>query len=119
MIMLDSSIWIDHLRHREPRVEELLALDEAAVHPLVIEELAVGSIPDRTELFDLLRQLPFAPSVSHEEAMRLIEGHRLWGRGLGTIDVRLLGSAVVSRGIRLWTRDRRLHDAATELGVAA
>lgn len=119
MILLDTSIWIDHLRHHDSRVEALLTLGEVAVHPLVIEELAVGSIPDRSQLFTLLSQLPSVPSISHHEAIQLIEGHRLWGRGLGAIDVRLLGSTVVSRGVRLWTRDRRLHDAAVELGVAA
>jgi len=87
----------------------------------VIEELPIGSIPDRSELFALLGRLPEAPSISHEEALQLalIEGHRLRRRGLGGVDLRLLGSTLISRGLRLWTRDRLLHEAAVELGVAA
>lgn len=119
MILVDTSIWIDHLHRAEPALVRLLEADEVCCHPAVIEELALGSIARRTEVIALLASLRQLPAVQHDEVLSLIDSRRLWGSGLSAVDVRLLASALVSPGVRLWTRDKRLQAAAAELDVAA
>lgn len=118
MILLDTSIWIDHLRHDEPRVVELLTDGQVLAHPFVVAEIALGSLARRSVVIEVLEALPQAPIALHREVMALIEGERLSGLGIGYIDVHLLASARLA-GAKLWTRDRRLHAAAERLGVAA
>jgi hypothetical protein len=118
MILLDSSIWIDHLRRVETRVVEFLADGQVLVHPFVVAEVALGSLARRDVVIEVLEALPQAPIALHHEVMTLIEYERLFGLGIGYIDVHLLASARLS-GAPLWTRDRRLHAAADRLGVAA
>jgi len=118
MILLDSSVWIDHLRHGEPRLVEFLADGHVLVHPFVVAEIALGSLARRNSVIGILEALPRAPVALHEEAMALIEGERLYGLGIGYIDVHLLACARLA-GAPLWTRDRRLRVAAEQLGVAA
>lgn len=118
MILLDSSIWIDHLRHNEPRVVELLTDGQVLVHPFVVAEIALGSLTRRAVVIEVLEALPQAAIALHHEVMALIEDERLFGLGIGYIDVHLLASARLA-GAPLWTRDRRLNAAAERLGVAA
>lgn len=118
MILLDISVWIDHLRHGEPRLIEFLADGQVLVHPFVVAEIALGSLTRRAVVIEVLEALPQAPIALHHEVMTLIEDERLYGLGIGYIDVHLLASARLS-GAPLWTRDRRLHAAADRLGVAA
>lgn len=117
MILVDTSIWIDHLHAAESRLIALLADDEIGCHPLVIEELALGSIRKRDDVLDLLSNLYSFPTVAHAEVLHLVERRRLWGRGLSAIDVHLLG-AVTLVGGQLWTRDRRLTAASRDCGIA-
>jgi hypothetical protein len=117
MILVDTSIWIDHLHAAEPRLINLLADDEIGCHPLVIEELALGSIRRRDDMLDLLSNLYQFPTATHAEVLHLVERRRLWGQGLSAIDVHLLGAVALVRGGRLWTRDKRLKAACEDCGI--
>lgn len=116
MILVDTSVWIDHLHRTEPGLEELLGNDVVATHDGIIEELALGSIARRDATISLLGALTRAPRLRHGELLVLVERERLWGRGLSVIDVQLLGSARLARAA-IWTRDKRLLAAAADLGV--
>ena len=117
MVLVDTSVWVEHLRQGAPGLEGLLAEGEVVCHPFVIGELACGNLRNRREILSLLRELPALDAVGHEELLLFVDGHRLMGRGLGLVDVHLLAAAVVD-GTPLWTRDRRLRDAAQGLGIA-
>lgn len=117
MIIVDSSVWIDHLDHGDVLMTRLLEADEVLVHPFVMGEIACGNLPNRSMVLEEMGNL-YAPVVArHAEALSMIEQHRLMGRGIGYVDVHLLASALLTDSARLWTRDRRLHNAADELGV--
>ncbi len=118
MILVDTSIWIDHLHATETRLVRLLTDDEIGCHHLVIEELALGSIKQRDVVLGMLSNLHQFPTVTHLEILHLVERRRLWGRGLSAIDVHLLGSVVLVEGAQLWTRDNRLKGVCTEVGVS-
>jgi hypothetical protein len=118
VILVDTSIWIDHLHAGEPRLVDLLNNDAAGSHPLVIEELALGSIKQRGVVLDLLANLYQFPTVTHHEVLHLVDRRRLWGRGLSAIDVSLLGSVAVVDGARLWTRAKVLKAVGAEIGVS-
>lgn len=118
MILVATSIWIDHLHRDDPRLRMLLEEDRAGCHSLVLEELALGSMAQRDTVLAALGDLMRPAEVSHGEVRAFVDAHRLWGRGLGAVDVRLLASCVITPGARLWTRDKRLHAAAEELGIA-
>ena len=117
VILVDTAIWIDHLHTAESHLVELLRDDEVGCHPLVIEELALGRIKQRDVVVDLLANLRQFPMLTQLEVLRLIDRQRLWGRGLGTVDAHLLGSASLIGGARLWTRDKRLKAACEQVGV--
>lgn len=117
MILVDTAIWIDHLHAVEWRLVELLRGDEAGCHPQIIEELALGSIKQRDAVLDLLANLNQFPVLTHHEVLQLVDRQRLWGRGLGTVDANLLGSALLVGGAQLWTRDKRLKAMCEEVGV--
>jgi predicted nucleic acid-binding protein len=115
VILVDTSVWIGHLRRSDPILSELLEAGDVLTHPLVVGELACGNLPAREEVLGLFQQLPAAPSASDPEALHFIERHRLMGRGIGYIDVHLLASAALAEGARLWTADARLAAAASRL----
>ena len=119
MILVDSSVWIDHLRKGEPDL--VIALSERRVvqHPFVTLELSLGAIPDRLRFIEMLRRLPQA-TVSHELALiEFIDEAELPGTGVGLIDAHLLAASARSSGIQLWTHDKRLAKQAERLGLAA
>jgi predicted nucleic acid-binding protein len=116
-VLVDVSVWIDHLHRSDPGLVALLQASEVVIHSAVLGELACGTLPNRRELLALWSALPPAAEVSSGEALRLIEERRLWGKGLGWSDVLLIGSSLLSPA-RLWTRDRPLLRAAKELGLA-
>lgn len=118
MILVDTSIWVDHLSAGEPHLAEALVAGLVYCHPFVIGELACGNLRNRREVLDLLANLPILPMATDEEALELIERRGLMGRGIGYIDVHLLASVVLEAPARLWTGDRRLASVASELGVA-
>lgn len=118
MILVDTSVWIDHLRATEPALTNLLARDDVACHPLVIQELALGSIKSREAVLASLGRLKQVPSLSHHELLTLVSVHTLWGKGLSPADAHLLGSTLLSPGAQLWTRDKGLKASAVSLGAA-
>lgn len=118
MILVDSSVWIAHLRANDERLVALLETGEVSMHPLVIGELACGSLRDRALRLRQWRTIPALMPVSHDEALQFIERHRLMGVGVGFIDVHLLAAVASQPGTLLWTRDRRLEDVARALGTA-
>lgn len=118
MILADTSIWIDHLRRPGARLTALLAANVVSVHPFVIGEFACGSLPNRAVLLAELADLPRAPLAAHAEALGLLERYDLGGCGIGWIDVHLLASTLLAGRSQLWTRDKRLHNIAREIGIA-
>ena len=118
MILVDTAIWIDHLRGAETRLASLLSEDRVLAHPVVVGELACGIIGNRNKILSLLLGLPQAPVATHDEVMRFIEHHRLMGRGLGYVDAHLLAAASLASPSLLWSRDRRLEEVAASLGLA-
>jgi predicted nucleic acid-binding protein len=117
-MLIDTSVWVEHLRHGDSTLNSLLNRDEVECHPFIIGELACGSLRRRSEVLSLLRSLPHVPVASHDEVLTLIERHRLMGRGIGWIDAHLLASAALNN-TPLWSRDRRLAEVATELHLCA
>lgn len=117
MILVDTSVWIQHFRHAEPRLEAALDMEEVLTHPFVVGELACGNLRNRAEILELLDHLPPGTVATDEEVLEFIETRKLMGRGVGYIDVHLLASAALSDTTGLWTRDRRLTDVAAILGL--
>jgi predicted nucleic acid-binding protein len=107
VILVDTSVWIDHLRHGNQRLAQSLHDAQVLVHPFVIGEMACGTLRARREILSLLARLPTVRAVSHEEALHFLETRTLSGRGLGWIDMHLVAAAVASR-VAFWTLDRRL-----------
>jgi len=118
MILVDTSVWIDHLRGREPMLKKLLESRMVLAHPYVIGELACGNLKRRTEILSLLQALPAARAATDAETLKYIDKHDLMGRGIGYIDAHLLAATVLTDVARLWTRDKRLHEVAQSLGYA-
>jgi predicted nucleic acid-binding protein len=116
MVLVDTSVWVSHLREGEDRLVRLLEEGVVCSHPFVVGELACGNLKNRTEILSLLQALPSAEVAIHEEILAFIENERLMGKGLGYVDVHLLGSAVLS-DVLLWTADRRLAECAGALGI--
>jgi predicted nucleic acid-binding protein len=116
-MLVDTSVWIEHFRRAQPALVAALERGDAECHDFVLGELACGALPRRDEVLALMRSLPRLPPVTHDEAMALVAARRLWGRGLGWIDINLLAAALVSRA-PLWTLDRRLRKVAHDLEIA-
>ena len=117
MILVDTSVWVDHLRSGVPLLANLLQEGEVLIHPLVIGEIACGNLRNRQQVLDLLLGLPTALVASDSEVLLLIERGNLMGRGIGYVDAHLLAAAKLSR-CALWTQDRRLAVVAQEQGLA-
>jgi predicted nucleic acid-binding protein len=117
MILVDTSVWVDHFRRTEAGLVEALGRDEVLVHPFVVGELACGNLHNRREILDLLGRLPAAPKATDSEVLAFIERRSLSGRGIGLIDVHLLASVVLHGTARLWTHDRPLADIAASLDI--
>jgi hypothetical protein len=114
MVLIDTSVWVDHLRNGNDGVRRVLEAGEAICHPWVIGELACGHLIRRREVLALLESLPAAGRVTDEELLFFIEKHQLYGQGLGLVDAHLLASSAVGSS-RLWTLDKRLRKAARAL----
>jgi len=117
VVLVDTSLWIDHFRRGVPALVELLHAGHVTCHPAIIGELACGTLRERTPTLDLLRRLPRAVVATDDEAMHFLDRHRLFGRGLGWTDVHLLAAAALSH-LQLWTADQRLHEAGRRLRLA-
>ena len=118
MILVDTSVWIDHFREGVPELVAHLGRSEVVMHPFVIGELACGNLSNREATLELLQQLRSLSVAEHDEVMNFIRGRALHGRGMGYVDVHLL-AAVAIAGYQLWTNDKRLRQMAAGLGLAA
>ena len=118
-VLVDTNIWIGHLRKTEPVLVDLLERDLVCVHQSVITEFALGNLKDRSVFLKALERLMIVRNVDDHGVRHFVEERRLWGRGLSVVDAALLASVVVSPGVSLWTRDQRLRQAARDVGVLA
>lgn len=114
MILVDTSVWVNHLRRTEDALVEMLHGGEVVTHAFVIGELACGGIGNRSEFLSLMSALPMLAKASDSEVLTFIERHRLMGQGLGLIDVHLLASCMLA-GAALWTHDAKLAKAAARM----
>ncbi|MGZ0018990.1 type II toxin-antitoxin system VapC family toxin [Nitrosomonas sp. wSCUT-2] len=119
MILVDTSVWINHLRNNDPQLVRLLTGNSVLSHPFVRGELALGNLRQREVILSALDNLPQAPVAFTDEVNVFIEKHALYGLGIGLIDAHLLASARLSGNTRLWTLDKRLLAAANRLNLAA
>lgn len=117
MILVDTSVWIEHLRRGNRSLADLLETGQVACHPFVIGEIALGSLRRRTEILGWLAELPTVQVARHEEALALVEQRGLAGKGIGWVDVHLVASALLE-SLPLWTLDRRLASLARDLDLA-
>ena len=118
MILIDTSVWIEHLRKGNRALAHLLNNNQVLIHPFVIGEIACGTFADRDEILARLKDLPALPKADESEALYCIERHQLMGLGLGYIDVHLLAATLLAPQTRLWTQDNRLKAAAKKMNVA-
>jgi predicted nucleic acid-binding protein len=118
MTLVDTSVWVDHLRARDARLNSLLQDGQVICHPFVVGELACGNLRNRHEILGLLTALPEAAIAEHREVLHLVDAARLFGRGLGWVDAHLLASALLT-GCAFWTLDRPLRRAAAGLKIPA
>ena len=117
MVLVDTSVWIDHLRSNEPDLISLLEQGQIVIHPMVIGELACGNLSNRNEVLRYLARLPRIVAASDDEVLFFIEHHQLMGSGIGYVDAHLLASSVLHGTTQLWTRDRRLTAVADEMNI--
>lgn len=118
MILVDTSVWVDHLRRGDAQLVDLLERSNVIMHPFVVGEIACGSLRDRSSILDLLQDLPAAAVAEGGEVLGFVERRVLHGKGIGYIDVHLLASVALTAGAKLWTRDRKLRAVANALGCA-
>ena len=117
MILVDTSVWINHLRVGDPKLAALLQDGYVLAHPWVIGELALGQLSQRTEILGLLHNLPQANVATDAEVLKLIDSRHLFGLGIGYVDAQLLAATMLTAGAGLWTRDKRLAAVAAEFGL--
>jgi predicted nucleic acid-binding protein len=117
VILVDTSVWVDHLHESDSTLVGLLDTSSVLSHPMVVGELALGSLRERSSVLAALSGLPWANGATHHEVMTLVEQRKLFGIGL-SLDAHLLASVLVTARARLWTRDKRLHAVAAELGLS-
>lgn len=116
MILVDTSVWVDHLRRGDAKLAAALDSAKVLIHPFVIGEIACGSLTDRKAVLGLLQDLPMAAVAEADEVLGFIERHRLYGKGIGHVDAHLLTAVALTADAVLWTRDKRLRAAADALG---
>jgi hypothetical protein len=119
VILVDTSVWIDHLRSGDPQLAAILARDSVLVHPFVIGELALGTLRQPELILTSLAKLPAAMKAKDSEVLGFIYKWKIAGLGIGYIDAHLLASAMLTAGASFWTRDKRLKEAAIRLSLAA
>ena len=116
MTLLDTSVWIEHLRAGSARLRSLLFDEQVYCHPFIVVELACGTLRNRQEILNMLRALPDARFAEYEEVLSFVETRRLYGHGLGWVDANLLASTLLT-GSTLWTLDKPLRKAAAALNI--
>ena len=118
MILVDTSVWVDHLRATDKTLTVLLDAGQVLAHPFAIGELALGNLRQRDLVLGALQDLPQAAVATDSEVLHFIDQNALFGLGIGYVDAHLLAAVRLTAGGALWTRDQRLHDAALKLGLA-
>ena len=118
-LLVDTSVWVDHLRKNDALLADALADHRVAMHLHILGEIALGSLKNRRTMLSLLANLPQAPVATEQEVQTLIERRRLFGRGIGYVDAHLLATASLAPGLAIWTRDRRLIGVASDLDLLA
>ena len=118
MILVDTSVWVDHFRRGDAQLAGLLERGAVVMHPFVVGEIACGSLADRSAILELLQDLPMAAVAESDEVLGFIERRALHGKGIGYVDVHLLVATALTPGATLWTHDQRLRAAAETLGCA-
>ena len=118
MILVDTSVWVDHLFTQDAVLQNLLLQEKVLTHPFVVGEVSLGNMKYRTRVMQNFFNLPSAVIANHEEVLSLIEGKSLFGTGIGYVDTHLLASTRLTENTLLWTRDKRLHAQAERLGLA-
>jgi predicted nucleic acid-binding protein len=116
MILVDTSVWIEHFRVGNDRLRSLLFDEQVLCHPFIVGELACGTLKKRGEILSMLKALPGAKLLEHDEVMVFLEAQRLYGRGIGWVDAHLLASTLLT-GCVIWTFDKPLRRAAAVLNV--
>jgi predicted nucleic acid-binding protein len=116
-VLVDTSVWVDHFRNGNPLLVELLALDRVMSHPMILGEIACGTPPERNRTLRDIERLQQPRQATVREVMTFVERERLYGMGCGLVDLLLLTSAMITPGIELWTRDKRLAGLAERFGV--
>jgi hypothetical protein len=116
MVLVDTSVWVSHLREGNTKLERLLNDGDIVCHPFIVGELACGNLKNRAEILSLLQALPMSIQAEHDEVMKFIENNQLIGKGLGYIDVHLLAAAVLT-GVPIWTIDKKLDGVSQEMGL--
>lgn len=119
MILADTSVWIDHLRSGNPRMQGLLDSEQVIMHPMIVAELGLGSLRQRAKTLVELDGLLEVKTAQLSEVRRMIEVRRLYGKGIGLIDAHLVASCLITPGTKLWTRDTALKDVAKAMGIDA
>ena len=117
MILVDASVWIDHLRTGDDELVQQLNNNSVLMHPFVLGELACGNLNKRREVLTLFKGLPGSPVATDDEVLFFIEQHKLMGRGIGYIDTHLLAAVALKSSARLWTRDKRLRAVGDSLSL--
>lgn len=119
MIVIDTSVWVDHTRREVPWLSRLLQHDEAGLHEFVEGELLLGSLRDRGAYGEFLAGISRVDTAPNGFVLRIIEDYRLYGTGIGYVDTHVLASTLLTEDATLWTRDRRLNAAAERMGIRA
>ncbi len=117
MVLVDTSVWVEHLRRGATGLETALNEGQVFCHPFIVGELVCGNLRNRAEVLTLLKTLPEAHPANNEEVLHFIEQNRLMGKGLGYVDMHLMASAALTN-VRLWTLDKRLHRITSALRLA-
>ena len=116
MVIVDTSVWVLHLRQGSKALEQLLTDRQVLCHPFIIGEIACGHLKNRNEILSLLQDIPAVQVAEHDEILGFIERRKLFGLGIGFVDVHLLASALLD-GVKLWTEDRNLKRITTQLKI--
>jgi predicted nucleic acid-binding protein len=117
MILADTSIWVDHLRNRNPEMERLLSRGQIGMHPFIVAEISLGSLHNRQKMLDDLEALLEVNVAALNEVQHMIESHTLYSKRIGLTDAHLLASCLMTPGTQLWTRDGALKNVAAALGI--
>jgi predicted nucleic acid-binding protein len=119
MILADTSVWVDHLRNRNPEMEKRLGMGKIAMHPFIVAEISLGSLKNRQQRLADMEALLEVKVAQLSEVRHMIEAHALYSKGMGLTDAHLIASCLLTPGTQLWTRDAAMEKVAKTLGILA